>query len=148
MMDRDGMQCQIVARDLWRFPRQKQRDQFVTKTLWQSTPYQWPENSARGRLIGLAMQPAAETGELLKALEVYRDELKTGPGWLLEALKNLPRRPELEVYPDDGEGPGGGGLSKQKYVRLSARLERGASLCQVGLGGITTIREVVSPEFE
>ena len=73
----------------------------------------WPENSARGRLIELATQPAAETGELLKALEDYRKELKTGPGWLLEALKDLPRRPELEAYPDDSERSGGWVLSKR-----------------------------------
>jgi CRISPR-associated endonuclease/helicase Cas3 len=73
----------------------------------------WPESPTRERLIELAKQPAVETDELVQAIRDYKDELKTGPVWLVETLNGVPRRPELEAYPGDDGAPVGWVLTQR-----------------------------------
>lgn len=64
----------------------------------------WPETAARSRLIDLAANPAAEQGDILEALEDYRAQLGNEPPWLANMLKELPKRPKVDAYPNPGSG--------------------------------------------
>jgi CRISPR-associated endonuclease/helicase Cas3 len=70
----------------------------------------WPESAARDRLIQLAGQPAVEKGDVLRALEEYKE---AAPQWLVEMLNDLPKGLELDGYPTDDGAAAGWVLSGQ-----------------------------------
>jgi CRISPR-associated endonuclease/helicase Cas3 len=68
----------------------------------------WPEHAARQRLTELVRQPDPARSAVLQALDNYKE---AAPQWLVQMLSRLPKKLELDAYPNDGESVSGWVLS-------------------------------------